>query len=332
AAGSDRRGRTPGAPGRAAARRPAQRGALEDVEKVFIQRAAWLVSCGSEFVLAGLLLGLVVVERSVMGEERLREIGRELRRLRMAAGLSGVGLAARAGVPQPTVSRVELGRRVSGPEVVLRLFGALDLEAVEVERLAGVVRDAYAATVPRRVDAGVSYREGRAVELARDAVVVRAFGALVMPVPLRTAEYVAESGVSSGGEAADWAAVLGGEGRRFTFVLAEGVLRTWPGSGACMAGQLAHVLAVAERPNVRLGVVPGSASRWPRVPLHGFVVYGDAAVTVETFTRELTLTDAAEVRRYAELFDQYERTAVFGADARGFVERAAREVREIIDS
>ncbi|GAA4078905.1 Scr1 family TA system antitoxin-like transcriptional regulator [Actinomadura miaoliensis] len=267
-----------------------------------------------------------------MGEERLREIGRELRRLRTAAGLSGVGLASRAGVPQPTVSRVETGRRVSDPEVVLRLFAALELEGAEAERLAALVRDAYAETAARRVDAGVSFRPGAAVELARDVTAVRAFGALVMPGPLRTAEYVAECELPAGGAVTDWAAVLGDEGRRFTFVLGEAVLRTWPGAGACMAGQFAHVLAVAGWPNVRLGVVPGSAGGWPRMPLHGFTVFGEAAVTVETFTRELTLTDAAEVRRYSEIFERYERVAVFGDEARGLVERAAREVAEIIES
>ncbi|TMR25542.1 helix-turn-helix domain-containing protein, partial [Actinomadura geliboluensis] len=88
-----------------------------------------------------------------MGAERLQEIGRELRRLRTAAGLSGVGLAARAGVPQPTVSRVETGRRVADPEVVARLVGALDVGPAEAERLLGLVREAYAET-SRRVDAG----------------------------------------------------------------------------------------------------------------------------------------------------------------------------------
>ncbi|GLW63712.1 transcriptional regulator [Actinomadura rubrobrunea] len=267
-----------------------------------------------------------------MGEERLREIGRELRRLRTAAGLSGVRLAARAGVPQPTVSRVETGQRVSDPEVVLRLFAAFGLEGAEAERLAALVRDAYAETAARRVDAGASFRPGAAVELARSVAAVRVFGALVMPAPLRTAEYVAEAEVAAGGGAADWAALLGDEGRRFTFVVAEAVLRTWPGSGACMAGQFAHVLSVAERPNVRFGVVPGSAGAWPLVPLHGFTVLGDAAVAVETFTRELTLTDTAEVHRYAEIFERYERLAVFGDEARGLVERAAREVEEITRS
>ncbi|WP_182708604.1 helix-turn-helix domain-containing protein [Thermomonospora cellulosilytica] len=76
-----------------------------------------------------------------MGDERLAEVGRQLRRLRVAAGLSGAGLARRAGVPQPTVSRVETGWRVADAEVVVRLLRALGLEAGEFERLAGLVRE-----------------------------------------------------------------------------------------------------------------------------------------------------------------------------------------------
>ncbi|MEU6036954.1 helix-turn-helix transcriptional regulator [Actinomadura sp. NPDC047616] len=260
-----------------------------------------------------------------MGEERLREIGRELRWRRAAAGLTDAEIASQAGVPEPTVSRVETGRRVSDPEAVLRLFAVLDMEAAEAGRLAALVQDAYAETAPRRMEAGVSFRPGAAVDLGERATAVWGFGAFVVPGPLRTAEYVAQSALPIGGGGVDWAVVLADEGRRFTFVLAEAALRTRPGSGASFAGQLAHLLAVAERPNVRLGVVPGSADGWPRLPLHGFTVFGTLAVTVETFTRELTLTDAAEVRRYAEIFREYERAALFGDEARRMLGRAARD-------
>ncbi|WP_067806513.1 Scr1 family TA system antitoxin-like transcriptional regulator [Actinomadura formosensis] len=259
-----------------------------------------------------------------MSAERLVEIGRELRRLRTAAGLSGVGLAARAGVPQPTVSRVEMGRRVSDPSVVVRLFGVLDVEPAQVERLVGLVREAYAETV-RRVDAGVSFRAGSGVELARGARVVRGFEAGVVPRLLWTAEYATATGVT-----VDEVSVLEDEGRRFVFVVAEAVLRTWPGSGACMEGQLARLVEVSGWANVRLGVVPRAGM--PRVPLHGFTVYDDAAVSVETFTRELTLTDADEVRAYVETFERFERAAVFGDEARGLVERAARDLRKVLGS
>ncbi len=259
-----------------------------------------------------------------MGAERLQEIGRELRRLRTAAGLSGVGLAARAGVPQPTVSRVETGRRVADPEVVARLVGALDVGPAEAERLLGLVREAYAET-SRRVDAGVSFRGGAGVELLAEARVVRAFEAVVVPRLLWTADYAAEVGAVVGGSA-----VLEDEGRRFVVVVAEAALRTWPGAGECMAGQLARLVEVSGLANVRFGVVPGAGV--PRVPLHGFSVYDDAAVSVETFTRELTLTDADEVRAYVEIFEGFERAAVFGDEARRLVERAGRDLQKVLSS
>ncbi|WP_339155520.1 Scr1 family TA system antitoxin-like transcriptional regulator [Actinomadura luteofluorescens] len=259
-----------------------------------------------------------------MGAERLQEIGRELRRLRTSAGLSGVGLAARAGVPQPTVSRVETGRRVSDPEVVARLVGALEVGPAEAERLLGLVREAYAET-SRRVDAGVSFRSGVGAELLAGARVVRAFEPVVMPRLLWTAEYAAAIGAAVAS-----VSVLDDEGGRFVVLMAEAVLRTWPGSGECMAGQLAHLVEVSGRANVRLGIVPGAGLS--RVPLHGFSVYDDAAVSVETFTRELTLTDEDEVRAYVEIFEGFERAAVFGDEARALVDRAADDLRQVLRS
>ncbi|MFD0685695.1 Scr1 family TA system antitoxin-like transcriptional regulator [Actinomadura fibrosa] len=192
-----------------------------------------------------------------MGEERLREIGQELRRLRTAAGLSGVGLASRAGVPQPTVSRVETGRRVADPEVVGRLFRALGLGPAELERLADLVDQAYAGTATRRVDAGVSFRAASGTELVHGARQVRVFEAAVIPRLLWTAEYAVAAGAHPAGAASKVGAVLDEAGRRFMFVVAEAALRTWPGSGACMAGQLGHLVDASERAHVRFGVVPG---------------------------------------------------------------------------
>ena len=154
---------------------------------------------------------------------------------------------------------------------------------------------------------------------------MRVFEAVVVPRLLWTAEYAAAVGA-----AVDGASVLEDEGRCFVFVVAEAALRTWPGSGECMAGQLARLVEVSGRANVRLGVVPGAAV--PRVPLHGFSVYDDAAVSVETFTRELTLTGADEVRAYVEIFEGFERAAVFGDEARRLMERACRDLQKVLSS
>lgn len=154
---------------------------------------------------------------------------------------------------------------------------------------------------------------------------MRAFEAVVVPRLLWTADYAAEVGAVVGGSA-----VLEDEGRRFVVVVAEAALRTWPGAGECMAGQLARLVEVSGLANVRFGVVPGAGV--PRVPLHGFSVYDDAAVSVETFTRELTLTDADEVRAYVEIFEGFERAAVFGDEARRLVERAGRDLQKVLSS
>jgi hypothetical protein len=51
-------------------------------------------------------------------------------------------------------------------------------------------------------------------------------------------------------------------------------------------------------------------------------------VSVETFTRELTLTAEQDVRAYREAFAALERSAVFGGEALAMIERALREHRE----
>ena len=256
-------------------------------------------------------------------------MGSELRRLRSAAGLSGVRLAALAGVPQSTVSRVENGSRIADPETVIGLFAALGVARADRARLARLVRAAYDASAPRRVDAGVSFRPSAPAELARSAAVVRCFDPVLMPGLLRTAGYR-----SAGGLTADApAGLLDDKSRSFTFIVAEAVLRTWPGSGECMPGQLAHLLAQVGRPNVRLGVIPAAFSRVPprpALPPHGFALYDGQAVTVETLTRVLTLTAEPDVRAYRELFAALERSAVFGDRAAGLAEAAARAFAKLL--
>jgi len=270
-----------------------------------------------------------MVERSVMGQAGLREVGAELRRLRMAAGLSGVEVAARAGVPQPAVSRVETGQRVSSPDIVERIIAALPVDQATAERLAGRVREAYAASVPRRVDAGVSFRPASAGEWAARAQAISDFQSAVIPALLRTPAYAEAAALP--GALARPAPVLDDRGKRFTFLVTETALRTWPGTGESMPDQFGHLARAAERPNVTLGIVPGRAAGRAQLPLplHGFMVYDDQAVTVETFTRTLTLTRPDDVAAYAEAFDAFAAAATFGEDAQALVDQAAAEFHRV---
>jgi transcriptional regulator with XRE-family HTH domain len=245
-----------------------------------------------------------------------------VRRYRSEAGLSGAELARRAGVSQPSVWRVESGRRLSDVAVVERLASALMLDAGAERRLVELARVAYGASARPRVDSGVSMVAGQFGRYLQGVRVVRSFSSAAVPELLRTPGYAAAAGgwdVAAGG--LDVAGLLADVERSFVFVVTEGALRTWPGT-ADLGGQLERVLAVAGQPNVRLGVVPSGVAV-PRAPLHGFMVAGDQAVWVETFTCELTLTHPGDVAAYTACFAAFESVALFGQAARAVITQVA---------
>src|ERR1022692_451881 len=260
----------------------------------------------------------------------LRELGALGKHYRSDAGLSGAELARRAGVPQPSVWRVESGRRLSDVTVVERLASALGLAAEAEERLADVARAAYGASARPRVDSGVSLIAGQFRRYLVDARMVRSFSSAAVPELLRTPEYAHAAGVCDvAGDSGFVPRLLAELERSFVFVVTEAALRTWPG-GIDMAGQLGRVLALADRPNVRVGVI--GAGLVPRVPLHGFTVLDERAVWVETFTAELTLTHAGDVAAYAGCFARFEGSAVFGGPARAAIEHAVAEFSALSDT
>jgi hypothetical protein len=59
-------------------------------------------------------------------------------------------------------------------------------------------------------------------------------------------------------------------------------------------------------------------------------VFDEATVSVETFTRELTISGADEVRAYLEVYGEVRRAAVFGREARELIERARRDVEDAL--
>lgn len=250
----------------------------------------------------------------------LRELGVLVRRHRADAGLSGAELARRAGVSQPSVWRVESGRRLSDVTTVERLASALMLDAGAERHLVELALAAYGTSARPRVDSGVSMIAGQLGRYLQGARMVRSLSSAAIPELLRTPEYAAAASADVlGGLDAD--GLLADAGRSFVFVVTEAALRTWPGT-ADMGIQLGRVLTVAGRPNVRLGVIPSDVAV-PRVPLHGFMVLDERAVWVETLTCELTLTHVGDVAAYAACFAAFGDAAVFGQAARAVVERVA---------
>ncbi|MFE1435976.1 helix-turn-helix domain-containing protein [Streptomyces griseoaurantiacus] len=280
-----------------------------------------------------------------MGSERrelMRTLGGRLRMLRAEAGLTGAALAQRAGVGQPTVSKVETGRMVPSLDVLDRLLDALGLD----ESTAHEVRDLLAAVATaadscRPADNGAPV--GATVdEEVRSARLVRSFQCVILPAMLQSAEYarhVFEGAPGSTPEAVGRAvaarverqSVLYEPGRESVFVLTEAVLRTWPGSPALMLAQLDRLLAVESLSTVRLGVVPWRRPV-PVLPRHGYTLCDERAVVVETFDKERISVDSGEVAAYARTFGRFEEAAVFGSEVRELLLRMMKEFRELGDT
>jgi transcriptional regulator with XRE-family HTH domain len=263
--------------------------------------------------------------------------------LRAEAGLTGAALAQRAGVGQPTVSKVETGRMVPSLDVLDRLLDALGLD----ESTAHEVRDLLAA-VATAANSGQPPADNGAPAGAtvddevRSARLVRSFQCVILPAMLQSAEYarhVFESAPGSTPEQVGRAvagrverqSVLYEPGRESVFVLTEAVLRTWPGSPALMLAQLDRLLAVESLSTVRLGVVPWRKPA-PVLPRHGFTLCDQRAVVVETFDRERVSVDSGEVAAYARTFGRFEGAAVFGSEVRELLLRMMKEFRELGDA
>ncbi|MFF5828832.1 helix-turn-helix domain-containing protein [Streptomyces bacillaris] len=271
--------------------------------------------------------------------ERTRVLGARLRALRADAGLTGAALAERAGVGQPTVSKVENGRMVPSLDVLDRLSRALGLDGPT----AGEVRELLAA-VEAAVEAGPGSEgdvpAGLVVdEAVRGARLVRSFQCVVLPAMLQSAEYARhvfltspdlDAGAVGRAVAArvERQSLLYEPGRESVFVLTEAVLRTWPGAPSLMLAQLDRLLAVESLETVRLGVIPWRRPV-PVLPRLGFTLCDDRSVVLEGFPGERLSNEADDLARYEELFGQFEGAAVFGGEVRELLMQVMGEFREL---
>ncbi|MFM9616138.1 helix-turn-helix domain-containing protein [Streptomyces niveiscabiei] len=272
-------------------------------------------------------------------QQRMKELGTRLRGLRMEAGLTGAVLAQRAGVGQPTVSKVETGRMVPSLGVLSRLSLALDLDEVTTREVRDLLAAVEAASDVADVPAAESLAGTVLDDAVRSAHLVRSFQCLVLPALLQSAGYsrhVFESAPNTTPEAVGRAvadrverqSLLYEPGRESVFVLTEAVLRTWPGDPSLMLAQFDRLLTVDSLSTARIGVIPWRRAV-PVMPRHGFTLCDQKAVVVETFRGEQLLDDPADVATYEETFTRFEEAAVFGIEAHELLIRIMAEFREL---
>ncbi|WP_330435953.1 MULTISPECIES: helix-turn-helix domain-containing protein [Streptomyces] len=262
-------------------------------------------------------------------------LGARLRELRAESGLTGKALAARLGWPASKVSKIETGKQSPTGDDLRAWAGALDVPEAVSELLARLRSlETHYAAWRRQLAAGVRARQEAWQATESASGTVWNFESAVIPGLLQTAEYARhmfirtttlhrtkqdiDAGVNARMQRQQ---ALYTPGRTFHFMLWEPALHMLLCPRDVMAGQLDRLAGVFGMSAVHLAIVPLGAALTV-VPTHGFWIFDERLVMVETIGAELRLTDAAETDLYRTVWRELHDVAVTGREAHRLVARA----------
>jgi transcriptional regulator with XRE-family HTH domain len=277
--------------------------------------------------------------------EARRALGLRLRELRRQAGLTGAGLAASLSWPASKVSKLENGRQTPTDDDILAWTAAASAPAEAEALLASLhTLETQHAEWRRVLQRGLSTHQSEIADLEGKTKVLRAFEATTVPGLLQTAEYARaclgqDPPLFGGADDVDEAVrerlrrqeVLYRPDKRLHFVVTEAALRFRRCADDAMLAQLERLVALTAMRNVRLGII-GFETHYAIGPWHGFWIFDDDLVTVETYSAELNLAQPQEIEVYGAVFDQLAAVASYGSEARAIILRAIDDLAARMDS
>lgn len=266
--------------------------------------------------------------------EARNALGKRLRELRQAAGFSGRQLAESLSWPPSKVSKLENGRQTPTDDDIRGWTRATGAEGETGALLASLhTLEVQHAEWQRILRTGLKPRQQQLIEWDQKTRLFRAFEATVIPGLLQTGEYArsrfAESirrlklpndineAVAARVQRQE---ILYRPDKRFHFVLTEAALRLRLCPSEVMLGQLDRLISLSSLPNVRLGII-SFETQYTTSPWHGFWLYDNERVLVETFSAALDLRQPQEIELYGNAFEQLAAAASYGRSARAIVNR-----------
>ena len=260
-----------------------------------------------------------------------------MREARKSAGLTGERLAARCGISQSKISKIETGKilaSVADVERILTALGARQELTEEVLVLARLANTEF-QNVRSSLKRGLHQKQRELAALEADTTHIRFFLPTMITGLLQVPEYARASlGVFPGDHSQaitkrlDRQATLYNRVKRFTFILTEAAVRWQLVEPAVMAVQMGRLASLSELPNVRIGVIPLD-THIPDGPLNTFTVYDERIATAETFGGVIMMRDPRDVAYHLELFAFFERYSIFDEDVRPLLENYASEFRRL---
>lgn len=270
--------------------------------------------------------------------QRKDELASALRDARKGAGLTGDRLAARCGMSQSKISKIETGKVLPSVTDVERMLTALGVggertaDLMTLARLANTEFQSLRASLRR----GLHQKQRELAALEADSQHIRFFLPLMITGLLQTPEYARASLAHFPGDhpqaiakRLDRQAALYNPARRFTFVLAEAAVRWQLCEPRVMAVQMGRLASLSELPNIRLGIIPLDR-HVPDGPLNTFTIYDERIATAETFGGVIMMRDPRDIAYHLELFSFFEQYAVFNDEVRTLLESYARAFRAVV--
>lgn len=208
---------------------------------------------------------------------RSRQVAGELRRLRKASGLTTGDAAARLGMSQSKISKLENSLLGLTLEEVATMLGLYQVPGDRREELLDLVRKAAEPGWVQVHGSGLPDQWQALIDWEGKATGLRHFAPLMIPGLLQTADYAraiivgtAERELSDNELETKVAARLGRQGilsrpipPELHVVFAESALRIPLGTQAVLAEQLRHLMRLSNRQRISIQVVPLSAGPHP---------------------------------------------------------------------
>lgn len=208
---------------------------------------------------------------------RSRRVAAELKRLRKGAGLTTGEAAVRLGVSQSKVSRLENGQLGLRLEEVASMLGLYHVPQGHREKVLELVREAAKPGMVQIHGSGLPDQWQDLIELEGATTELRNYEPLWIPGLLQTADYAravingtAETTLDESEVDIKVRARLGRQELlsrhlppNLHVLVYEPALRVPVGGPGVLAGQLRHLLEMAQRPRVTVQVVPVVAGAHP---------------------------------------------------------------------
>jgi transcriptional regulator with XRE-family HTH domain len=267
-------------------------------------------------------------------QEARYALGQRLRELREQADLKAKQLAEALAWHPTKVSKIENGKQTPTDDEILAWTHATGSEADAPDLIASLrTLEVQHAEWRRVLRGGIRPRQNELAEIDQKTRVFRVFEATVIPGLLQTPEYARARFAESIrvfrlpndiNEAIEGRVrrqtILYRPDKRFHFVLTQAALRFKLCPSDVMLGQLDRLMSLSALPNVKLGIVDFD-TQYSTSPWHGFWMYDDEKILVETFSAALNLQQPQEIDLYGRIFDELAEVASYGRAARAIINR-----------